>query len=98
MIFTIEDRQNISKLIVKFLYRLSVKVGTTTKITWELIDVFMTDSVTENLSVEHLIPEELESDHILHYYLCNDHTFKKFDKVLLSVLTSLEKEISLREK
>ena len=98
MIFTIEDSQNISKLIVKTLYRLSVKVGTAKKIIWELIDVFMTDSVTKNLSVEHLIPEELESDHILHHYLCNAHTSKKFDKILVSVLTSVEKEILLREK
>ena len=98
MIVTIEDSQNISRLIVKTLYRLSVKVGTTTKVIRELIDVFMTDSVNKNLTVEHLISEELESDHILHHYLCNAHTSKKFGKVLVSVLTSIEKEILLREK
>ena len=58
---------------------------------------FMTHSVTKNLQMEHLVAEELSSDHVLPHYLCNAHTSKKFDKALLSVLESVEKEISLRE-
>ena len=46
LIFTFEDRQNISKLIVKTLYRLSVTFGTTQKIIWELIDGLMTDNLS----------------------------------------------------
>ena len=38
------------------------------------------------------------SDHIPPHYLCNVHTSEKFDEALLSVVTSVEKEISLREK
>ena len=98
MLFAFEDRQNISKLIVETLYRLSVTVGTTPKIIWELNDGFITDSVTKNMQVEHLVAEELGLDHIPLHYLCSAHTCEKFDEALLSVLTSVEKEISLREK
>ena len=76
----------------------TVTVGTTPKIIWELIDGFMTDSVTKNLQVEHLVAEELGPDHTPPHYLYNAHTSEKFDEALLSVLTSVEKEISLREK
>ena len=64
LFFPFEDRQSISKLIVATFYRLSVTVGTTPKIIWELIGGFMTESVTRNLQVKHLVPEELGSDHI----------------------------------
>ena len=93
-----EDRQNISKLIAETLCRLSVTVGTTPKIIWELIDGFMTDSVTKNLQVKHLVPKELGLDHIAPHYLCNAHTSGKSREALLPILTSVEKEISLREK
>ena len=59
LFFAFEDRQNISKLIVETLHRLSFTVGTTPKIIWELNDGFMTDSVTKNLQVEHRATEEL---------------------------------------
>ena len=98
MFFAFEDRQNISKLIVETLYKLSVTVGTTLKTIWELINGFMTGLFTENLQVEHLLAEELGSDHIPPHYLCNVYTSKKFDKALLSVLTSAQREISLRKK
>ena len=48
--------------------------------------------------IEHLVALELGSDHIPPHYLCNAHTYEKLDEALLSVLTSVEKEISLREK
>ena len=85
-------------MIVETLHRLSVTVGTTPKIIWELIDGIMTDSVTKNLQVEHLVAEELRPDHTPPHCLCNAHTPEKFDEALLSVLTSVEKEISLKEK
>lgn len=44
-----EDCQNVSKLIVETLYRLSVTVETTPKIIWELIDGVMMDSFTKNV-------------------------------------------------
>ena len=98
LFFAFENRQNISKLIAETLYRLSVTIGTTPKMIWELIDGFMSDSVTKNLQVEHLVAEVLGLDHIPSHYLCNAHTSEKFNEALLSVLTSVEKEISLREK
>ena len=55
LFFAFEYRQNISKLIVENLYRLSVTVGTRPRLIWELIDRFMTDSVTKNQQVEHLV-------------------------------------------
>ena len=58
----------------------------------------MKDSVTKNLQVEHLVAEELGSGYIPHHHLCNAHTSEKFDATFLSVLTSVEKEISLTEK
>ena len=70
LFFAFEDRQNISKLIIETLYRLLVTVGTTPKIIRELIDRFMADSVTKNLQVEHVVAEELGSNHVRPYYLC----------------------------
>ena len=55
-------------------------------------------SVTVEHLVEHLVDEELGSDHIPPHYLCNAHTSKKFEEAFLPLLTSVEKEISLREK
>ena len=98
MSFAFEDGQNMSKLIAETLYKLSVIVGTTPRIMWELIGGFMTDSVTKNLQVEHLAAEELGSDHIPRHYLFSVHTSERFGEALLSVLTSVEKEISLRKK
>ena len=43
----------------------------------------MTDSVTKNIKVQHLVAEELGSDHIPPHYLCNAHTPEKFDEELL---------------
>ena len=75
---------------------LSVTVGTTPKIIRELIDGFKTDLVTKNLQVEHLVAEELGSNSSS---LSQQYShIKTFDDVLLSVLTSVEKEISLIEK
>ena len=91
LLFAFQNCQNISKLILETLCRLSATVGTTPKIIWELIDEFMTDSVTKTLQVEHLVAGELGSDHNPPHYLCNDHTSEKFDEALLLVLTSVEK-------
>ena len=71
MFFAFEDRQNICKF------------GTTPRIIWELIEGFMMDSVTKNIKVQHLVAEELGSDHIPPHYLCNAHTPEKFDEELL---------------
>ena len=63
-----------------------------------MIDGFMTDSVTKNLNVENLVAEKLSSNHIPLHFLCNAHTSEKFDEMTLAVLTTIEKQISLREK
>ena len=64
MFFVFQDCQSISKMIVETLYRLPITVATTPKFIRELIDGFMTDSVTKNLQVEHIVNEELGSDYI----------------------------------
>ena len=89
---------NIARLIVETLNRLAITVKSTPKILWELIDGIMTDSVTKNLKVEHLVAEMLGSKHIPRHYLCTAHTSEKFDGALLAVLATIERKISLREK
>ena len=64
LFFVFQDCQSISKMIVETLYRLPITVTTTSKFIRELIDGFMTDSVTKNLQVEHIVNEELGSDYI----------------------------------
>ena len=68
-----EDRENISKLIVETLERLSITVFLTARLLWEMIDGFMTDSVTKNLNVENLVAEKLSS----HYIFCVTHIRQK---------------------
>ena len=58
----------------------------------------MTDSVSKNWKVEHLVAKKLNSNHIPDHYLCNAHTSEEFDKMILSVLINIENQISLREK
>ena len=98
LFFAYEDRLNICRLIVETLHRLALTIKSTPVALWETIYGFMTDSVTKNLNVEQLVADTLESKHVPHHFLCTSHTSEKFDEALLSTISSIEKEISLREK
>ena len=74
--FAMEDRENISKLIVETLERLAITISSTARLPWEKMDGFMAHSPTKNLKVEHLVAKKLSSCHIpLHF--CVLHILQK---------------------
>ena len=96
--FALETKENIAKLIVETLYRLSITISSTPAVLWEMLDGFMTDSVSKNLDVEKIVAGKLGSNYIPEHFLCVSHTIEKFDIMCISVLVDIEKKISLRGK
>ena len=96
--FALETKENIAKLIVQTLYRLSTTISSTPALLWEMIDGFMTDSVSKNLDVEKIVAGKLGSNHVPEHFLCVSHTIEKFDAMCISVLVDIENKISLRGK
>ena len=81
MFFAYEDRDQIVKLIVETLRRLSVAEDdehVTPKSLWGNIYALMTDAVTKNLKVEEAVqlPENCRLS-ISHYICCANHTLAK---------------------
>ena len=74
LMFAFQEREQITKLILETLARLSSTTGgvATVKCLWKNITAFMSDAVTKNLKVEGLVAERLQSDHIP-YLLCKAH-------------------------
>ena len=102
--FAYEDRQNIAKLLYETFEGLAIaasQIGNqnvTAKYLWEKIDNIMTDFVTKNLKVEHLVAEKFGSTHIPHHLLCKAHVVEKFDKTNLKVLSTIETELKMCER
>ena len=92
--FALETKENIAKLIVNTLYRLSTTISSTPAVLWEMFDGLMTDSVSKNLDVEKLVAGKLGSKHIPDHFLCVSHTIEKFDIMCISVLVDIEKKIT----
>ena len=65
---------------------------------WEMIDGYMTDSVSKNLDVEKIVAGKLGSNYAPEHFLCVSHTIEKFDAMCISVLVDIENKISLRGK
>ena len=99
LFFAHEDRDQIAKLIIETLKRLSVACGSqfSPKEFWEMIDAFMTDAVTKNLEVEKTVAERLESDHIPYHLLCKAHTCEKFDETCMATLVVIEEKLNIKE-
>ena len=97
--FTFEDRNQIMKLILDTLSRLSIATGglATAKDLWEKIDGFMTDAVSKNLKVEYLVAETLQSNHIPYHLLCKAHTCEKLDECNENALMKIEEKLKIRE-
>ena len=97
--FALENRIQIKKLILETLARLSAAVNgeMSSKELWEKINAFMTDAVAKNLKVEHLVAEELQSNHIPYHILCKAHTCEKLDECNELTLMQLEQKIKLRD-
>ena len=94
----VEDRQNITKLIVTMLKRMAIAGKISASSLWQKIASLMTDSVSKNLHIEDQIVCTLNSTHIPFHLLCVSHTCEVFGKGNLSVLCGLESKIELREK
>ena len=94
LFFAYEDREQITKLIVETLKRLSVATGGTysPKDLWENVYSFMTDAVTKNLHVENLVAEALNSAHKPHHVLCKSHTCEKLDEACINALIDVERD------
>ena len=94
-----EDRQQIAKLIVETLKRLSVASGGTSSVTdlWGNIYAIMTDAVTKNLHIEDEVAKMLHSDHKPHHILCKSHTCEKLDHPCIAALSEIENEIGYAE-
>ena len=92
-----EDRKQIAELLVETYSRLSVAASVdkqeniTPAALWEKTDAIMTDSVSKNPKIEHLIGESLGSDHRPYHLLCKSHTVEKLDAINLEVLATIEK-------
>ena len=97
--FAFEDRNQIAKLILETLSRLSAATGgrATARDLWEQITAFMTDAVSKNLKVEALVAEKLESNHIPYHLLCKAHTCEKLDECNENVLMKVEEMLKIRE-
>ena len=95
LFFAFEDREQIVKLFVETLKRLSVATGgvASPQHLWENIYSFMTDSVHKNLKIEYGVAEVLESDHIPHHVLCKAHVCEKLDGACLNALIQVETEL-----
>ena len=96
--FALETKENIEKLIVETMHRLSITISSSPAVLWEMLDGFMTDSVSKNLDVEKMVAEMLGSSYWPEHFLCVSHTIEKFDIMCISVLVDIEKKISLRGK
>ena len=92
LIFTFEDRQYISKLIIKTLYRLSVTFGTTQKIIWELIDGLITDNLSQTFNYWRV---EIRSYSSSLYLQCS-HFQKILQGIVVSFHISWERNIAQR--
>ena len=99
MTFAFEDRNQIMKLILETLSRLSIATGglATAKDLWEKFDGFMTDAVSKNLKVEYLVAETLQSNHIPYHLLCKVHTCEKLDECNENALMKIEEKLKIRE-
>ena len=76
LFFAYEDRDQIVKLIVETLQRLSVAADdehVKPKSLWGNIYALMTDAVTKNLKVEEAVARELQTEHIPLHLLCKSH-------------------------
>ena len=93
----VENRENITKLLVEQLKRLSEAGETTPAALWEKINALMTDSVAKNLHIEELVAATLNSTHIPFHLLCVSHTCEVFDRGNLRVLKDCEEKLKLRE-
>ena len=96
LFFAFENREQIIKLIVETLKRLSVASGEkfSAKDLWENITCIMTDAVTKNLKIEHGVAKSLGSNHIPYHILCKSHTCEKLDEACLKALISVETEVN----
>ena len=100
LFFAYEDREQIIKLVVQTLERLSVaasKLNVTASDLWEKIDAIMTDSVSKNLKIEEGVAEALQSTHIPYHLLCKSHTCERLDCDNLTTLGQIETQIGLRD-
>ena len=93
----VEERQNITKLIVTMLKRMAI-AGKISASSVAKIASLMTDSVSKNLHIEDKIACTLNPTHIQFHLLCASYICEVFDKGNLSVLCDLESKIELREK
>ena len=95
LFFAYENREQIVKLIIETLKRLSVASGGhfSPKQLWENIKHIMTDSVSKNLKIEYGVAESLGSTHIPIHVLCKSHTCEKLDEACIKALVSVESEI-----
>ena len=100
LFFAFEDRNQIAKLIVESLKRLSAATRSvmTPKKLWESLDAFMTDAASKNLQVEYLVAEMLGSEHIPIHLLCKSHTCEKLDETNIQTLCEIENKINLRKQ
>ena len=100
LFFAFENREQIAKLIVETLKRLSAATRSlmSAKDLWERIDGFMTDAVSKNLKVEHAVADILGSDHVPLHLLCKSHTCEKLDETNIQTLCEIESKIELRKQ
>ena len=96
--FAFENRNQIMKLILETLSRLSITTGglATAKDLWEKIDGFMTGAVSKNLKVEYLVGETLQSNHIPHHLLCKARTCEKLDECNENALMKIGERLEIR--
>ena len=99
LFFAYEDREQITKLVVETLHRLSAATGNkfSSKTLWENIYSFMTDAVTKNLKVEYAVATALGSSHIPMHVLCKSHTCEKLDEACLKALIEVENIIKFAD-
>ena len=96
----LENRENITRLMVEILKRLSLATSkrASQRDLWRKVFAFMTDSVAKNLHIESQIAASLSSQHIPLHLLCVSHTCEVFDTGNISVLVKHEAKLGLREK
>ena len=96
----LENRENISRLIVEVIKRLSLATcgHASQEDLWQKVFAFMTDSVAKNLQIESQIAATLNSNHIPLHLLCVSHTCEVFDAGNISILSKHEVKLGLREK
>ena len=95
LFFAFEDREQIVRLFVETLKRLSVASGGlySAKQLWENVTNIMTDAFTKNLKIECRIAEVLESKHIPYHTLCKSHTCEKLDEACIKTLITVKNEL-----